>query len=277
MIGRYEDLSEDEKSLAASRARGDYITNCALEWVSRFHSQYPHHLISKLLDGVRLLARAMHGRSIDDIERAINSLLESQTGMLLPNSRPAQTSAQLSQRALPAHETPRAHADWAKPSNDTDTEEPKRAPSKRRGPVFVSYARADSNWLSRLLIHLRPLERSGRIDLWHDGKIAPGKQWRAELDYALTHASSAILVVTANFMASDFISASELPPIAKRARDEGVVVFPVVFGHCLFEEDPYLRDFQLFNDPERPLSRMDSSEADAILVKLAKSINSLTS
>jgi hypothetical protein len=109
--------------------------------------------------------------------------------------------------------------------------------------------------------------------VWHDGKLQGGTQW--QLDRALNQASSAILLVTANFMASDFIYTKELQLIATRAREGGVVVFPVMVGHCLFYEDPYLNHVQLFNDPEKPLSRLDPGEVDQIFTKLAKAVRAL--
>lgn len=269
----FESLSDSDKALASSRGRGDYIINSALEWIARFHAEFPGPLISRLLDGIRILSRAMHRRSADEIEGAITSLLEVQTAIMLPGSR--SQSAPESDRAkanLPAPETPRVHKEWYMRRSFSGANYEEEAPPRPGGSVFISYARADSAWLTRLLIHLRPLERAGRIELWHDGKISAGKLWRAEVDTALQKASAAILVVTANFMASDFIYSDELPPLARRAREGGVAIFPVVFGHCLFEEDQYLKDFQLFNDPELPLSRLEPAEADGILVKLAKSV-----
>jgi len=276
MLGQFADLSEDERALAAGRARADYIINCALQWIGRFHSEFPRQLIMELLDGVRHLSKVMQGRSASEIAEAITSLLNAQTRLLLPGSGVAPTAPNRSGHVASASQAPpRAHTQWAEDQGNSSAGTPHRPTANETGPVFVSYARADSNWLARLLVHLRPLERSGRIELWHDGKLMVGKPWRVELDRALMRASAAILVVTANFMASDFIVTQELPSIAKRATKEGIPVFPVVFGHCLFEEDPHLCELQLFNDPEKPLSRMDSSEADAVLVKLAKALRSI--
>lgn len=271
MEGQYEELSGAEQALAAVRVRGDFVINSALDWIDRFHMQCSEDLLLRLTRGIRLLSRAMHSRSVDDIVRSIDALLEIQTRLLLSGGQSQGTAGVVSQTL----EVPRAHEAWSQSKYFSPETHQDRPAARKRGPVFVSYARADSHWLSRLKVHLRPLERAGRIEVWHDGRIRHGEPWLLELNRVLNEASSAILLVTANFMASDFIYTNELQPIARRARAGGVVVFPVIVGHCLFEEDAYLKDFQLFNDPEKPLSRLNSNEVDKILVDLARAVREL--
>lgn len=275
MNGTLDDLSAEDKALAAMRARGDYLIGSALQWISRFHLQFPGPLLIRLLEGIRELTLSMQERSSQKIESRISRLLEIQGSFLLAGTTPTEQIS-MNTRSLPTSEIPRLHDDWFYDEHRFTTERALVTEARRRSSVFVSYARADSAYLSRVLVHLRPLERSGRIDLWHDGKLVPGKPWRPELDRAVRSASVAVLIVSANFMASDFIYESELPPLVRRAREEGVIIFPVVFGHCLFDENEHLAGLQLFNDPEYPLAHLQPSETDAILVKLAKAIRDRT-
>jgi hypothetical protein len=53
--------------------------------------------------------------------------------------------------------------------------------AEKRKKVFVSYSHRDSEWLERLQVHLRPLERRGLVELWNDKKIRPGDEWRKEI------------------------------------------------------------------------------------------------
>jgi TIR domain len=269
--GTFDELSEEDKALAATRAKADYVINCAIDWISRFHVQFPGPLISELLQRIRDVSRSSQERSSAKIEDRIARLLEIQSSMLLAGGSVSPSTA-LPDRSLPSAEAPRLHEEWFFREQKFARGSEEVLAARRGSQVFISYARADSAYLSRVLVHLRPLERSGRIALWHDGKLKPGQPWKRNLDKALMTASVAVLIVSANFMASDFIHASELPLIANRARDEGVHVYPVIFGHCLFDEDPNLGELQLFNDPERPLSHLPPSEADAVLVRLAKAI-----
>lgn len=51
---------------------------------------------------------------------------------------------------------------------------PKGVDPNSRGHVFFSYCHVDAEYLDRMLVHLRPVERAGAIDLWSDTKIRAG-------------------------------------------------------------------------------------------------------
>ena len=87
------------------------------------------------------------------------------------------------------------------------------ADNPKRTKVFISYSHKDSAALERLQVHLKPLERQGIVDRWDDTRIRPGQDWKAEIDRALDEARVAILLVSADFLASDFIHEDELPPL----------------------------------------------------------------
>jgi len=75
--------------------------------------------------------------------------------------------------------------------------------------VFISYSRADRKWLERLQVHLRPLIRTSIADVWDDGRIQAGDAWRVEIRKAIEAATVAVLLVSADFLASDFVESEE--------------------------------------------------------------------
>jgi hypothetical protein len=75
-------------------------------------------------------------------------------------------------------------------------------------------------WGFSMRVHLKPVEREGIIDLWDDTKIAAGVQWKEASMDAFEAARVAVLLVSADFLASDFISEHELPTLLAQAKEE---------------------------------------------------------
>jgi hypothetical protein len=143
--------------------------------------------------------------------------------------------------------------------------------------VFISYCHADSRFLHRLLIHLRPLEKKGIIDLWADTKLQMGDLWIDQITHALSRARVAVLLITADFMASDFIIDNELPPILKKAEAHGLKIIPVILKACRFERDKNLSRFHAVNNPKTPLISMSINDQEKLYDKIAQAIEMLVS
>lgn len=150
------------------------------------------------------------------------------------------------------------------------------SPPPPRRLIFVSYSHSDDYWLSRLQVHLKPLARDGRIETWDDTQIQVGDEWRSEIRKAVENCSVAVLLISADFMASEFIDNNELPPLLEAARKRGVRIFPVLVSSSYFE-DSELSRFQAVNSPSRPLDMMTKGEQEAALAKLHKAVRSVLS
>ena len=147
--------------------------------------------------------------------------------------------------------------------------------SGSRTRIFVSYSHADAEWLKRLQVHLKPLERAGSIEWWDDTKILPGMVWRDEIEKALAAAQIGVLLVSADFVASDFIAKNELPPLLAAAQDRGLTILSLIVGPSRFKRMPELSRFQAVNDPDRPFIGLSKAEQEADLLKLANRIEDL--
>lgn len=78
--------------------------------------------------------------------------------------------------------------------------------------VFCCYSYADEKWLRRLEIHLTLLQRQGLISLWHDRRIVPGAEWAKAIDTYLETDLVILLLVSADFPASDYYYSVEGGP-----------------------------------------------------------------
>jgi len=138
--------------------------------------------------------------------------------------------------------------------------------------VFISYSHADAEWLKRVKVHLKPLVRNSIIDIWEDTRIQTGDDWKREIERALETSQAAILLVSADFLASDFIVENELPPLLKGAQSKGTRIFPVIIGPCCFDETNQLSQFQAINSPSKTLIEMNHGEQERLFFQLAKDI-----
>jgi len=148
------------------------------------------------------------------------------------------------------------------------------SPAKKPSPasIFISYSHADSQYLDRILVHLRPLERDGLIECWSDKKISSGDQWRKGISDALNEARVAVLLVSADFLASEFIATNELPQLLDNAQHHGTRILPLLVKPSRFERDIALSGFQAFNSPKRTIIKMTEAEREELYAKLAETI-----
>lgn len=145
--------------------------------------------------------------------------------------------------------------------------------NRNRTKIFISYSHKDRDWLSRVQVHLKVLEKLGvTLDIWDDTRIKAGLVWRNEIAEALTEAKVAVLLVSTDFLASDFINNDELPPLLNAAENEGAVIIPLILKPSLFTNHPHLARFQSVNDPSEPLVSLNVSEQEEALVTLTKRI-----
>jgi hypothetical protein len=160
----------------------------------------------------------------------------------------------------------RAPAKPAEPAA-SDTKQAVTTPSKS---IFISYSRRDMRWLNRLLIHLKPFERCGLITPWSDKEIAAGQDWRREINKALDSAAVAVLLISADFMASDFIATSELPPLLQKAKNNGITIIPVIISPSAWTDLEELNWLQSLNANDRPLLGRKKLEQEEVLKKVAQ-------
>src|SRR3989442_10255806 len=82
--------------------------------------------------------------------------------------------------------------------------------------VFYFYADEDERWLQKLENHLSPLRNQRLITTWHRGQIVPGADQAQDIDSHLNSASLILLLISADFLASDYCSGSEMQRALER-------------------------------------------------------------
>jgi hypothetical protein len=137
--------------------------------------------------------------------------------------------------------------------------------------VFISYSHKDTKWFEELETHLRPYLGRGSIKSWSDKQISPGTQWFTEIKTAFTNAKVAVLLVTPDLIASDFVHEYELGPFLKEARQGGVRMLWVHVRASSYKKTA-LRDYPPVLDPVLPLANMTDAERDRAWVRICEEI-----
>ena len=140
-----------------------------------------------------------------------------------------------------------------------------------RNQLFISYSHVDREWVERLQKMIKPLVRSEALRLWDDSKIPPGAKWKAEIEKALASAKVALLLVSDDFLASEFVINKELPPLLRAAEHEGLCILWVCLGPCFYEATP-IHDYQAVLPPDEPLEALSPVQQKAALKSIAEAI-----
>ena len=94
--------------------------------------------------------------------------------------------------------------------------------------IFCSYSHKDEEYLNELRDSLQTLERQGLIQLWHDREITAGKEWREVIDEELQGADIILLLVSRDFIASDFAYEEEMKRAIERHERGETCVIPLI-------------------------------------------------
>ena len=110
--------------------------------------------------------------------------------------------------------------------------------------IFISYSHADESWKDRVVKQLRVLEYEKHLEVWDDRRIDAGDDWYPAIEQALTEASVSILLISDDFLTSQFILGKEVPRLLKRRKEEGLRVIPLIVWPCAWQQVSWLKDIQ---------------------------------
>ena len=148
---------------------------------------------------------------------------------------------------------------------------------KKREKVFISYSHKDIAYYDRIMVHLKPLFRDSQIDIWSDKRIKPGEKWNKEIESALEEAKLAILLISADFLASDYINEKELPSLIKASSLEGAVIIPVFLKPGNLNRFENITEYQGINTPSTTIIDLPENEQEKLFVKLSQRVEEIYS
>ena len=130
---------------------------------------------------------------------------------------------------------------------------------------FISFSHQDEAWLEKLKVFLKPLHRHGRLQLWDDSKIRHGAEWYEDIRRAMETARVAFVLVSPDFLASDFCMMEEFPYLVERAEAGGLMLLPILVRPCsseVLKRERWLPDHQARPSLDQPLSTLAEPEVE---------------
>jgi hypothetical protein len=100
---------------------------------------------------------------------------------------------------------------------------------------FLSYSHEDHRLFTGFRPHLTALKRGFGLDLWTDHSIEVGTLWNARIEAAIKAAQVFVLLISPDFIASDYVIDNEIPAIREQRRSTGALVLPVVLKRCSWQ------------------------------------------
>jgi hypothetical protein len=104
--------------------------------------------------------------------------------------------------------------------------------------IFFCYAHEDETLMNKLKMHLKPLHRQGLIDMWHDRDISAGTEWEREISQHLNVSNIILLLVSPDFMNSDYCYGIEMQRALERHKREEARVIPIILRHVYWQGEP---------------------------------------
>ncbi len=140
--------------------------------------------------------------------------------------------------------------------------------------IFFAYSREDAKLRERLDKHLSGLKRRNFINTWYDGKIDAGTEWEKEIDFNLSKADIILLLISVDFIASDYCFEKEMKKAISRHEKGDAVIIPILLNPCDWSDLPFSK-IQGLPQNGKPVTSTDWESVEIALNEVANSIKSI--
>ncbi len=109
--------------------------------------------------------------------------------------------------------------------------------------VFIIYAREDSEKMRRLLTHINPFIKPYDLIIWNDECLEAGQEWKPHIESRLEQTDLFMLLVSVDFMNSEFINQVEFKFAIERHKVKKSIVIPIIINYCQWDIDFYFTEY----------------------------------
>jgi len=125
--------------------------------------------------------------------------------------------------------------------------------------IFISYSHKDNQYREDLRNWLKPLAREQKLKIWDDQSVDLGKEWAKEINVNLENAQIIILLVSVDFLASDYCYSIELKKAIEKHKKNEAIVIPIIIRDCNWHETPFSKlQIPFGGDPLSNFDNIDS-------------------
>lgn len=125
--------------------------------------------------------------------------------------------------------------------------------------IFISYSHKDENHRKDLGTHLASLERQGKVTIWHDRVIKAGDDWKGEIHQNLEDSDIVLLLISSDFIASNYCFDVEMTRALELHRTGSAVVIPIILRHCSWKELEFSK-LQATPKDAKPVSQWEDKD-----------------
>ncbi len=135
--------------------------------------------------------------------------------------------------------------------------------------VFISYSHKDKEWKDRLVSHLCVLQKQGNLDIWDDSRIGTGEDWFRDIQGAIQNATVAILLISADFLNSEFVLNEEILRFLELRMKKGLKIYPIILKPCAWKQVQWLAWMQVRPREGRAISCGKDPDVDTDMAEIA--------
>lgn len=146
------------------------------------------------------------------------------------------------------------------------------APGSKPLKVFISYCHADETLRGELIKHLTPLKHLELVEVWHDRKIPAGTQWAQEISGKLEEADIILLLISIDFINSQYCYDIELERAIEKHEQKSAVVIPIILRSCMWHHTSFSKIQALPKDGKPVCCYQDKDEAFTEIATSVKAI-----
>lgn len=144
---------------------------------------------------------------------------------------------------------------------------PDSLPNIQPMKVFISYSHKDEAYREELETHIKILSRRGLISVWHDRKIGGGREWKGEIDKNLREADIILLLISADFIASDYCYDVEVDQALQNHENGRSTVVPIIVRTSHLKGSKFMHLQALPTDARAISTWADRDEAFTVVTR----------